>query len=436
MHFKMKSKLSTLLLIISIFVSSSLVAEVPNSKIGRLEDGRAYRTDSNGYQMIDQLAEMQVSVDTLKKQVIELQDELNAKNIQIQNLSEKPGTQLPQAIQKTDCSKLTAPLQSQIEQLNNDLKLLSEKQTDYENFDSQKQLTQLQSNLDSANSQIKNLQFQIKNKEAEVSKLAMENNSISAQLMRIENSTEAERNLTSSLQNEIEDLKAKLQTSRADVAKGNLEISKLRNETAKIKSSLNSTAQETETVKKDLDYKDTLISEQAKSIETLTQSVDSFKEAVANYESLLIEKEQKISMQASDLARTKMELSNLSSEITQRENARARLSNTQPVPSSSLPKANTPKPQQTKSITTLAPEIRAINDLIKERDQMYNSSAIRSKGIAIRLQPLVSKNGNSLESIRTKISSSDNTGNYGKELAEIKAILVDDINILKRLEKL
>jgi len=45
---------------------------------GRLDDGRAYRVDDNGYRLVDQLAELEVANDDLKRQLIALENELNS----------------------------------------------------------------------------------------------------------------------------------------------------------------------------------------------------------------------------------------------------------------------------------------------------------------------------------------------------------------------
>lgn len=47
---------------------------------GRLADGRAFRTDSQGIQLVDQVAELQVTVDTLKRQLEASENEVALKN--------------------------------------------------------------------------------------------------------------------------------------------------------------------------------------------------------------------------------------------------------------------------------------------------------------------------------------------------------------------
>lgn len=54
-----------------------VIAEEPDR--GRLADGRAYRTDNQGNQLVDYIAELELNVDNLKKRVNGLEDELSQK---------------------------------------------------------------------------------------------------------------------------------------------------------------------------------------------------------------------------------------------------------------------------------------------------------------------------------------------------------------------
>jgi chromosome segregation ATPase len=74
-------------LLISCFVISSgpSFAQVPSEK-GRLNDGRAYRTDGDGFKIVDQVAELEVTSDDMRRQIIALEDELEEKNRIIQRL--------------------------------------------------------------------------------------------------------------------------------------------------------------------------------------------------------------------------------------------------------------------------------------------------------------------------------------------------------------
>ncbi len=51
-------------------------AEGPEKKFGRLADGRAYRVDSSGFRLVDQVAELEVTVDELRRQLEASQNEI------------------------------------------------------------------------------------------------------------------------------------------------------------------------------------------------------------------------------------------------------------------------------------------------------------------------------------------------------------------------
>lgn len=64
-----------------LFLASCLVAE----ERGRLPDGRAFRTDSDGNQVIDYIAELETTVDALTQQVILLEDKVSGSIANQQN---------------------------------------------------------------------------------------------------------------------------------------------------------------------------------------------------------------------------------------------------------------------------------------------------------------------------------------------------------------
>lgn len=72
---------------------------------GRLADGRAYRIDEQGYRLIDQLAEYEVKVEELRRQVITLEDELIEKNKQIVGFRNRAGSASQLAFKEKDLLK-------------------------------------------------------------------------------------------------------------------------------------------------------------------------------------------------------------------------------------------------------------------------------------------------------------------------------------------
>jgi len=67
------------------FISASFVS-ADDGKLGRLPDGRAFRTDSQGNQLVDYIAELEINVEALTRQVRGLEDENQQKQGIIQRL--------------------------------------------------------------------------------------------------------------------------------------------------------------------------------------------------------------------------------------------------------------------------------------------------------------------------------------------------------------
>src|SRR5690606_5305661 len=78
---------------ISILLTAGISMAEPAQRFGRTADGRAYRIDAQGLRLVDQMAELEVTVDELRRQVIALENELETKNRKIERLStERPGS--------------------------------------------------------------------------------------------------------------------------------------------------------------------------------------------------------------------------------------------------------------------------------------------------------------------------------------------------------
>ena len=116
-------------------------AEPAKKDAGRLPDGRAYRIDPSGYRIIDELAELEVSVSDLERQNSALENETAEKQKIIEQL--RQGKCAAAAISETDltarkaasglpppasisCSSLTEPLQTRISDLESRLSAQNE----------------------------------------------------------------------------------------------------------------------------------------------------------------------------------------------------------------------------------------------------------------------------------------------------------------------
>lgn len=74
--------ISHLLLAIGLFLSPVIAAsQAEEGERGRLPDGRAFRIDAEGNQLVDYIAELELSVQSLNRRIEGLENELDAKNI-------------------------------------------------------------------------------------------------------------------------------------------------------------------------------------------------------------------------------------------------------------------------------------------------------------------------------------------------------------------
>ena len=83
-------------------------------------------------------------------------------------------------------------------------------------------------------------------------------------------------------------------------------------------------------------------------------------------------------------------------------------------------------------------QLQKIQSLIIERKNMLDSVKSKGKGVAISLQPLVAKNGQSLDSLRSEVehlTSLEEASAVRNGLQEVTGILNDDVETLRRLAK-
>ena len=145
------------LILLSFLALCSGSSRADDAQRGRLPDGRAFRTDGEGNQLVDYIAELELNVESLKRQVIGLEDEVNEKQIAIERLNrgEPMRGQLEErdlvqaAPQKAALNSTREDLSSRLQAAELDLQL--EKQL------SAKQVVALRKDLEQARSQIDEL---------------------------------------------------------------------------------------------------------------------------------------------------------------------------------------------------------------------------------------------------------------------------------------
>ncbi len=109
------NRLSLLAIVSFCFVAVSALAEVP--QVGRLQNGKPFRIDAQGVKITDQLAELEVENNDLRRQLIVLEDQLKGKPqpMQVANSQaacpacptapSRPANNCPQ----TNCPQVTCP---------------------------------------------------------------------------------------------------------------------------------------------------------------------------------------------------------------------------------------------------------------------------------------------------------------------------------------
>ncbi|MCC6932815.1 MAG: hypothetical protein IT292_06135 [Deltaproteobacteria bacterium] len=78
----MKSLQQTII-VASILILSASFTYGQVSKHGRGADGQAYRIDENGYKLIDQLAELEVTIDEQNREILSLENEIAEKDVKL-----------------------------------------------------------------------------------------------------------------------------------------------------------------------------------------------------------------------------------------------------------------------------------------------------------------------------------------------------------------
>ncbi|MEZ4754396.1 MAG: hypothetical protein R3A13_08830 [Bdellovibrionota bacterium] len=103
------------LIILNLLVLCLVFDVFAESTRGRLPDGRAYRIDAAGNELVDYIAELEVNNDALKQRVINLEDELNEKNSAIERLK-TTGSLDPEIQERSLISSKTQQVTQQADQ--------------------------------------------------------------------------------------------------------------------------------------------------------------------------------------------------------------------------------------------------------------------------------------------------------------------------------
>ena len=94
---------------LNFFLLSNASAETKSGTVGRYADGRAYRVDSQGYQLSDQIAELEATIKEQETQILSCEDQLSEKG-NTPRIAQNPKVEDPKEnYSKAECPKIECP---------------------------------------------------------------------------------------------------------------------------------------------------------------------------------------------------------------------------------------------------------------------------------------------------------------------------------------
>jgi len=341
---------------------------------GRLSDGRAYRID-NGMRLTDYIAELEVTNDDLKRQLNALESELDEKNARL----EKAGNAPSPAIRERDLVTGRSADHSGDHSL-------PRAQTASANVDCSLKTQPLEAKISTLEQQLQSSQqARACNYQSTDNPLWAEVSSLREQLAQ-RPKAEQVSNLNAKAEKEQEGrIWAEEETEKLRAA-----LTALQSESASLKSQLEQSRSELRAANENAQARAALAAAPPPAAVAAAVPVKEAPKA--------IEVAPKLSTQAETSVES---IGNLAA-------ARA----------------------------DLKKQLGTIQSLVSERKNLLDSVKSRGKGVSISLQPLVTQNGKSLDSIRVDVNglnSGSDIAAIRSDLQQIAGILNDDIGVLKRL---
>ena len=372
----MKSKLIFFLLPFFLF---SLQTEAQTNQRGRTTDGRAYRIDKEGMKLVDQIAELEVTIDDLNRRIIGLENEIDEKDRKLKRVSEGkavdseiserdlfntgPKAILPAIGSDQNCGPLLTPLQARISQLEKDL-------SDHKAIN------------EALNNQIAILTSQQKS-------LAQKNDFFNGRVDLEKNAAREQ------LLRQSQDYETELKNQQQDVLKLKAGI---QNQVSEI-SRLQDNIKEQDIQKQELNQK----------IESLNNKIASLESSISVYEKAFAS-QTKIA--------TLNESSRSASKTQYKDSLYSHGSGIQ---------------------RELNEKINNIQKLISDRKSLYDRLKESRSNVLVSMQPLKTSHGETLDEVRkqiTSISSEEEGTLVLEKLSDIEQVLNDDLKVLKRLSKI
>lgn len=343
---------------VALLVADSSWADSGTVKRGRTADGRAYRVDSTGLKMSDYIAELEVTVDDLKRQLIAAEDELAAKNA-------KGGASAPTgAVHETTIAGSATPRQAA-------LPPAAQVQTECERDamglrnEIQRLQTELASRATAKTVQPVTMKCDYNSPE----------NPLWEQVNRLQNALMTGPTKESFVEGE---------KRRAELE---AEVRSLRGE-----------------------------------LSAKTDTVKESESTIAQLQARIESAEARVAKAAEEAAAP----------------ARAALASPAPVLEPTRPAATVDASAVRGAGESFRTQLTRIQSLISERKNLLDASKSK-KGVSVSIQPLVSRTGVSLDSLRgevARLSTASDLSAISAGLADIERVLQEDVGVLKRLSAL
>ena len=369
-----------------IFLTFSISILNADEKKGRLPDGRAYRTDKEGNQLVDYIAEIELNSDGLNRKIQALEQDIEEKNKLIDRLSNGKSVPAEVAVSEKDIIK-----QSKNEQKN--IKLESSKTER------------------SQNAKLENTQSEIANKEIQCKEIQGNENQKDIQLI-------------SKQKTQIEDINTLLKEKEKNIINLKASIDSLQNDLLAQK-------------QKNKDFIIQIDSD-AKIINSLQQKID-----VMNINDA--KKEEKHKAQQATLALNPVEIKpvevkqinvekiNAQIKPINKEIAEMRL----PIrvnASTSQPESNALSSTRQRAVESLKgsmnTQINQLQGLIAKRNSQFSKSASQNSSIRFKPSEASTDEGENIASISKRIANATTVNELSfatKDISEIKAKVEDDL---------
>lgn len=428
--FCQRTYLLSLLFCTFLFISPIQAQNKPQ-QIGRLRDGRAYRIDAGGMQLVDHIAELEVHVDDLTKQLHALEDELKEKQETIQELTN--GKEIPKRhIAEVSLLDNKGSRQQGARETNtSEMKNKSEERTfmaaaraplNCESISAplRSEISRLEKDLEKARQDIVTQSHRVEtlNREHELKESFLEEQIARLQRILAEAPTKESFAQEVRLRSVQEEKYARL---GQDLSAREITLRNLQDELATTKS--------------------TLLQVQSGEKNTLARLSEELSKTKAELTKAQTEKE-------SALAAVNEELNQIQLAQKQKTNA-APEQRTRLVPSREVTPVVTlyreekeeASHNQTllKTKAGLGTQLSHIQQLIMERKNLLDGQRSSKKSISVKVQPLVTPSGMSLDTLRLEVANFNAHTDLSflqKELRQIERILIEDTQLLRRLSRL